>query len=204
MKIETDIQDFIHFNSGWSLSPYEIYLSIKNVTFENKLKILEFGSGDGTTKLVDFLNKKNVIFCYTSVEHDKSFAKTPNVDYITYDLSNGYNLSEIENVDLHLEKIYDLVIVDGPNGIGRCVWYSKIKNNVREGTIILVDDFHHYKEFSLELDKNFEYEVINLYNQNLSFSAEKINEGLEIVDNFSSNLVGDKSYKIVRITKIKD
>ena len=70
--------------------------------------------------------------------------------------------------------------MDGPNGDKRSLWYSKIRSVVKPGTLLLIDDFNHYKCFSDELDKNFNYEL-------LSFSNEPFVP------------YGEHSWKIVRI-----
>jgi hypothetical protein len=197
---EIKLEDFKDFNGGWSLAPIPTFFTLKNVNFDKTLNILEFGSGQGTTNIVNFLNSKNVDFNYTSVENDKSYAKTEGVEYILYDIPNNYEMSHIDNVDLPLSLIYDLVIVDGPTGVGRAGWYKKIKNNVRPGTTIYVDDFHHYSEFGTELDNSFEYELISLYNKNSSF--EIVNEGIDVVSE-NTPYIFDKSYKIVKIKNIK-
>ena len=201
-KIQIELNDFSSFKGGWGLAPYPIFLSIKHVEYEDKLNILEFGSGDGTTYLTNLLQNKNVSFDYTSIEHDKKYANTPNVHYQLYDLKHDYTANDLDKVVLKLDKIYDLVIVDGPHGSGRAKWYSKFKNNVKEGTIILIDDFHHYTEFGDELDRHFNYNTINIFNQNRRFSPMDINEGVEIVD-INSPYIMDKTYKIIKVINIK-
>ena len=94
-----------------------------------------------------------------------------------------YNDTDINSVSIP-DIIFDLILIDGPNGDKRALWYSKIKNNVKEGSIILIDDFNHYSCFSEELDRNFDYEL-------LSFSNEPF-----VID-------GEHSWKIVKIIKIK-
>lgn len=197
-----NLEDFSKFPSGWSLSPYSIYLACKHTTNNGVLNVLEFGSGEGTNQLVALLNSKEINFKYTSVEHDSTYAKTPNVEYIIYPLAHNYNPNDIENIQLTLTDVYDLVIVDGPHGVGRAKWYSKIKKNVKEGTIILIDDFHHYLEFETELNKVFEYNLINVFNIDKRFTVDVVNEGLELVD-INSPYHGNKTHKIIQVKKIK-
>lgn len=200
-KIYLVPNDFLNFKGGWSLAPCSIFLAIKHLTYVNELNILEFGSGDGTTQLVDLLTKNNIIFNYTSVEHDESYAKTANVNYQLYHLDGwNYNPDQLDSVNLTLDRIYDLVIIDGPHGVGRAKWYSKIKNNIRKGTVLLVDDFHHYVEFSTELDTHFEYETINVFNYANQHIV--INEGTDIVD-ATNPMILEKSYKVAKILNIK-
>lgn len=192
------LNDFAKFNGGWSLSPYTIYLAMKHVNFKNKINILEFGSGEGTKNLVDFLQSKNINFDYLSIEHDKNYAKNEFVKYFLYDLNYSYSPEDIEKVDLTLEGIYDLVIVDGPHGVGRSKWYEKIKNHVKSGSIILIDDFHHYTEFETELNKVFEYDTINVFNIDERFTNNIVNEGIDIVD-INSPYHYRKTHKVIKI-----
>lgn len=201
-KIEVVLEDFASFKGGWGLAPYPTYFALKYVTYLEELSVLEFGSGEGTTILTNLLQKKQVPYRYRSIEHDAAYAKTPGVQYQLYSISHQYTPSEIDEVELQLEGVYDLVIVDGPHGVGRARWYSKFKDYVREGTIVLIDDYHHYKEFGDEFCKHFEYEVVNLFNENPRFTPYTINEGMERVD-LSSSYIMDKTYKVVRIKRVK-
>ena len=196
------LNDFSKFPGGWSLSPYSIYLACKYATNDGILNVLEFGSGEGTNQLVGLLTSKEITFKYTSIEHDSTYAKTPNVEYIIYPLAHNYKPSDIENIQLNLKGIYDLVIVDGPHGVGRAKWYPKIKNFIKEGTIILIDDFHHYSEFETELNENFEYDLINVFNIDKKFTPDIVNDGLELVD-INSPYHGNKTHKVIRVKKIK-
>jgi predicted O-methyltransferase YrrM len=191
------VEDFSKFTGGWGMSSYSMFLAIKHSLYESKLNILEFGSGDGTSHLVNYLNSKDIKFNYVSVENDKNYAKTPNVNYIY----KTYDVNSIDALDLNLNDVFDLVIVDGPHGVGRAKWYSKFKNNIKEGTIIIVDDYHHYKEFSEQLDANFEYININTFNQNNKWQI--INDGIDPTDLENKYCNMDKSYKIVKVIKSK-
>lgn len=205
-KINLQIEDFSDFKGLWGLTPYEIFIALKNTTYKDKLNILEFGSGDGTTNLVNLLNKKLVPFNYISVENDKNFATTENVNYIMYDLpidvNSSYDEYLLDKVNLKLDDtIFDLVIVDGPHGVGRSRWYQKFKNNTREGTIILVDDFFHYTQFEDELNKNFKYDLINVFSSQLHITGNFINEGEDLTDMNHKLSNFEKCYKIVKVKK---
>jgi hypothetical protein len=75
-----------------------------------------------------------------------------------------YDQSTIDSLEI-VDHIFDLILVDGPNGDKRAKWYSKIRKNVKPGTIILVDDFNHFDSFSTELNKNFEYELLDHHDE---------------------------------------
>lgn len=190
-KIEINYEDCLEFPSGWSLHPSEIYMALKHVVYNDKINILEFGSGEGTKNLIKLLNNKNIKFYYKSYEHDGSYCTLNNVDYVQYDSDN------IKNIILD-DKVYDLVIVDGPHGVSRSLWYEKFKSNVITGSIVLIDDFHHYQEFDEELNKNYLYELITVYNQDTRW--ELVNNGVEIYDPYKYSSC-EKTFKIVKIIK---
>mgnify|MGYP001296269903 CR=1 FL=1 len=52
-----------------------------------------------------------------------------------------------------LKNIYDIIIVDGPNGNGRNLSYLFFKDRVKPGTFILIDDFN-------SCDDSFNYNFI--------------------------------------------
>jgi hypothetical protein len=167
------------FSGGWSYTPKEMNEFFKNISYKETMTILEFGSGDSTLKIYNHIKQHyaNNVIMYT-YESDPRFIETSNnINYISYN-ENNINTILLPNIK------FDIVLIDGPNGDKRSLWYSKIKNNVYPGTILLIDDFNHYESFGSELDKNFEYEL-------LSFSDEP----------FVAN--GEHSWKIVRIVSMK-
>ncbi len=159
------------FCGGWSYSQNEMNELFKHT--RTGMNILEFGAGDSSLKIYDILRPHT----YYAYETDVRYV--PKVDYIKTIL---YNPNDIEKIDLADHGIiFDLVLVDGPNGEKRKFWFSKLRSCVKPGTLILVDDFNHYDSFGEELDKHFDYEL-------LSFSNEPFKE------------YGEHSWKIVRIT----
>jgi hypothetical protein len=152
--------EFPKFNGGWSYTQLEMTELFKHLKFQPTFSILEFGSGDSTKKLYSYIRSKVQNLIYYTYESDNTFldTTTPDIKYIKYDISE---IDSLATPDIQ----FDLILIDGPNGELRSKWYSKIKKNVKQGTILLIDDFNHYKSFSTELDKNFEYEL-------LSFSDE--------------------------------
>ena len=149
------------FEGGWSYTQREMNELFKHLFYKDKTeyKVLEFGSGNSTIKLYDYFKQKvdNVIFYSYESESNFLFSHDK-INLLFYDKDN------IKDVVLPNEK-FDLILIDGPNGDKRSLWYSKIRNNVKEGTIILIDDFNHYKCFSDELDRNFNYELLNLHDE---------------------------------------
>jgi hypothetical protein len=171
-------KDFItSFKGGWSYTQKEISELLKNLTFKKDYSVLEFGSGDSTKKLYEYIKNYTTNLTFYTYESDINYVEdNKEIHYILYDIN------KIKDVVIPDIK-FDLILIDGPNGNLRSLWYSKIKNNVKNGTIVLIDDFNHYSSFSEELDKNFEYET-------LSFS------------NIPFVPYGEHSWKIVRIKGI--
>ena len=69
------------------------------------------------------------------------------------------------------EKIFDLILIDGPTGKSRMHWYGKIKHNVAKGTIVHIDDFDHFRQFEKQLIKHHVYE--ELFRKERSKKGEK-------------------------------
>ncbi len=151
----------------------------KHITYHDKYSILEFGSGASTILLYNHFRKYVRDLTFITYESNKDFylENNPGVSYVYY------NENDINSVYIPQIK-FDLILVDGPNGDKRALWYSKIRDCVKEGTIILVDDFNHFACFSEELDKNFDYDV-------LSYSNEPF------------VVYGEHSWKIVRVRSVR-
>lgn len=147
--------DIPQFAGGWSYTQWEMNELFKHIQYPETYSILEFGSGASTTLLFNHFKKYVKDLTFVTFESNLSFySENPDIKYVYYNEDN------IRNVHIP-NGAYDLILVDGPNGDRRSLWYEKIRNHVKEGTIILVDDFNHYACFSEELDRNFSYDVLS-------------------------------------------
>jgi hypothetical protein len=147
--------DVKQFQGGWSYTSKEMGDFFKFVKSKEEYKILEFGSGNSTKIMYDIMERfcKNIE--YDTYETDAAYKVVhKNVNSILY------TMDEIDNVQL-LDKKYDIILIDGPNGVNRYKWYEKIRNNVSYDTIILIDDYNHYKEFEDALNAIFKYRVLS-------------------------------------------
>jgi len=143
------------FAGGWSYTQAEMTELFKHINYPDTYSILEFGSGASTVLLYNHFKKYVRDLKFVTYESNRSFLiENSDIQYIYY------NDAEIEKVIIP-EGPYDLVLVDGPNGDKRSLWYEKIRSVVKPGTILLIDDFNHYKCFSDELDRNFNYEILS-------------------------------------------
>ena len=144
------------FKGGWSYTQKEITELFKYIEFKESYSILEFGLGESTNTIYTYFKKHVDNLTYIGYETDISYCSNLNSN-ITVKM---YNLDKINDIVLP-DIQFDLVLVDGPNGEYRSLWYKKLKQCVKPGTILLVDDFNHYKSFSTELDSNFVYILLD-------------------------------------------
>lgn len=134
--------------------PYKDFLDYILKRFPPGSNVLEFGSGEGTRKLVER-------FKVTSVEHDnKWLGLISNHDYIFapiepfansyYREENGWYSLNILKRELAYTK-YDLILVDGPpRTFGRGgfdIYFEEL--NLRKDVPIIFDDVHRLWEFRL-------------------------------------------------------
>lgn len=144
-----------NFNGGWSYSSKQIENLFKYLEGGPSIYVLELGSGDSTVKLYEYLKTKFDTVHFYSLETDNKYlCKDSRIHGILYD---SIETCEIPN------QIYDLILVDGPTGEVRSMWYSKIKPFCKKGSIIHIDDFCHFETFSKNLDANFVYEVLDFH-----------------------------------------
>jgi len=121
---------------------------------EKIYRVLEFGGGESSLSLYNLLNR------FYKVEYDiyenniEFLVNNPKLNTIMYDMS------KMEEMDIHNKK-YDLILIDGPNGSSRSLWYSKIRKCIKDDTILLIDDFNHFNIFQTELDRNFKYNILS-------------------------------------------
>lgn len=173
--------DFSIFKGGWSYMAEEIKNAVLLLPKQDKIKVMEFGCGDSSIKLFDLLNEKWQVE-YVAYESNEQYKiKHGKINCIIYDENN------ISNLKIGEEK-YDFILIDGPNGVLRKYWYAKIVDNVKKGTIILIDDWCHYEEFENALIHDFgskiKYEII---------------ETRKEYDPNSDPHLGYKSWKIIKV-----
>lgn len=157
---------------GWAYCSEQILQFIPDLVKKDNINIIEFGAGDSSIKIREYMNQiyeKVSYLCYETNHH-----WAPNDSIIEVIMYNN-----VTDVELREEK-YDLVLVDGPTGVTRKFWYKKLQNIVKSGTIVHIDDYDHYKEFEEELSKNLKYE--ELYRKSRRFKGEKSWLTVKIVD----------------------
>jgi len=173
--------DFSVFTGGWSYMAEEMSNAVSLLPDQKSLDVMEFGCGDSSIKLFNLLSNK------WSVQYE---AFESNLDYIINHAGIHclhYDEQQLESLDIGNKK-YDFILIDGPNGALRKHWYSKITDNVKSGTVILIDDWCHFQEFEDALVNDFgskiKYEVI---------------ETRKEFDPNSAPHLGYKSWKIVKV-----
>ena len=151
--IHVSLDDCAGFSGGWSVCPEAVAPALNAVTYSGPLQILELGSGAATYVLLKLLDKLAVQFTYRAWENDDKFVCTDKRV-----LTSRWNGTDFPG---SLAGIYDLIIIDGPNGVTREKWYPLLRCVVRPGTVMLIDDFHHHPEFGKALNQNFAYDTIS-------------------------------------------
>ena len=173
--------DFSVFEGGWSYMAEEMSNAVSLLPDQDSLNVIEFGCGDSSIKLFDLLSNKWEVRYKALESNSNYFINHIGIHCFLYDENN------IENLKIGNEK-YDFILIDGPNGVLRKHWYSKITNNVKSGTIILIDDWCHYQEF--------EDALVNDFGSKIKY--ETIETRKEFDPNSAPHL-GYKSWKIVKV-----
>lgn len=158
-RIKITAKDAYLFPGGWSLKPDEMYLALRSVTYQKQFNLLEFGAGAGTGAMVTLLKKLKIPYRYVSYEN--------NTAYVCADKT-------VETVfwkdfpTVLVPGIFDLIIIDGPQGKIRCDWYPLLKGHTRSGTILVVDDYRHFPQFETVLNANMSHTIIKEFGPELT------------------------------------
>lgn len=135
---------------GWPLSPIcltqiqELICSREWVS----LNIIEFGSGQSTYVMKQFKEMNNFPGVYdvfdTCPEYAHPDAKIVPLEY--YDekfFKHDFSFYDLQPEHFSTDK-YDLCILDGHLGAGRSGSYHHIMNRMRDGSLMVIDDYDHY------------------------------------------------------------
>ena len=125
---------------------------------KDDISVLEFGAGISTIKIYEALTTKYKNVNYVTYENELLWKPChEGIDFRFFnkkDLTNG-------NINISNKEKYDIVIVDGPDGECRKYWYKIFKDNIKEGTILHIDDVFHYTSFLIELNDTFKnYDIL--------------------------------------------
>jgi len=200
------------FTGGVSLSEASVRIALEssNKNIETPV-FLEIGGGMSTKIFNDILRTNYKSYIFNCIENNKEYCyyDLPNVNYINYDLPRKFVdnhkdkdvFNYIDKVDLtHLPKA-DFISIDGPDGIARARWYSKLGPVVKSGTIILIDDYDHYTEFGTELNRNLGYSIITEFCNDSRFlppdAIHAKNFGSRPIQNDDKHY--NKTFKIVEV-----
>ena len=161
MRLSVTTDQCAAFPGHWSLWPTQMFAALNAVTYrvDHPLKVLEFGSGAGTVALAKLLENKPLKFEYLSYENDAKYVQL--IEGIKTIIWTVFP----PKVDIEFPpgnaRPYDLVIIDGLNGVDRIKWYPLLRDHIQPGTILVIDDFDHYPEFQTALDALCKYEVVD-------------------------------------------
>jgi len=145
-------------NGTNAMTPLQVTQIGESLPNKDNISVLEFGAGITTVKLYDALKTKYNDVNYVTYEDNPKWA--PNHKGIDVRLYNKKDLTS-GKLSIPNDEKYDIVIVDGPDGELRKYWYEIFKDNVKDNTIIHVDDAFHYPSFESELSLIFKnYDII--------------------------------------------
>lgn len=158
-----NIQNILEFGSGKST---EFLIDLRNELGLN-YKIDSFDNSETycyNGEKYDFLNLyvTDLLVCsdedYTKIFETKTFDKSK------FKKIEGEFDATVKNatydVDISkLSDVYDLIIIDGPNGNGRNFSNFYIKDRVKNGTYVIFDDYFHY-DFVEKFSSFFNCEIL--------------------------------------------
>jgi hypothetical protein len=146
------------FYGGVSYTQTGMAELFKHITYRANFSILEFGSGNSTEKLHEHFKKNVENLVFYSYESDPRFLKPhAEIKFILYD---DQNVKSIEIPQI----AFDLILVDGSTTDKRAI-FSKIRENIKDGTILLIDYFNHFESVSDQLAGNFDYDLLASNNE---------------------------------------
>lgn len=192
------VTDFKKYESnGWGLSTECFKHIIDIINSDSITRVLEFGSGKSTHFLNDMgmeytsfddsiryaADLKNVFIRELVQISDVDFNDVINNKKSFFDVSEKSTNVKIStrqrncfyNIQPHdITGEFDMVIVDGPHGNGRGIAYSLIKQHIRHGGYIVIDDFTHYP--FVEYLKTTFHNVETVVEHNNEFGIYKIQQ----------------------------
>lgn len=161
-------------NSGWGLSRHgfeKLYEILSHL--EDNSNVVEFGSGVSTEFLVDFKLSKDIniisfendpVYGFSGDKSNINFILTHLVDCDDNSFETLFE-EKVYRSEFFRRKVttpttrqkntfyevgdsipnnIDLVILDGPNGNGRSLSFLHLKNKMKNGAYIFIDDHTHY------------------------------------------------------------
>jgi hypothetical protein len=138
----------IEFGSGISTMFFvdldkELNKDILVTTFDNDPNYA-YKVNDGDNVI---LHMRELVECsdddYNSMFENKGYNKSymkPKISPLTTRQKN--NFYDIKEGDLNFW--YDIMVLDGPNGNGRNISFLHMKEHLKSGSYVLIDDYHHY------------------------------------------------------------
>lgn len=160
--------NILEFGSGQStkfIKDYAIKTN-KNISVDSYDHDPKFSYKHEKNDNIINLKIKPLISCSEEHYNEQIENKTLNKEYFSLHKSLPYNHPKfwrqrncIYDIDFDdLKPNYDIVIIDGPNGNGRCLSFLFFKDRVKKDSIIFMDDFN-------AKDGSFEYNYVeNLKN----------------------------------------
>lgn len=182
------------FETGFSLNFQTIQHVANDIVANRPKTILEIGSGLSTLILDNLISELGYNPEFISIDQDSLWQgelrkKTESVDFYMFDIciKNEFSLDGKESwFDIPLDsplrnKIFDLIIIDGPKGFesknARYGILNFLKGKINESTILFLDDTNRDDEKFLKkgLINEFSFKVCDSY---YNYSRFSFNTGL--------------------------
>lgn len=152
----------IEFGSGKSTEFFDDYISkskknIKIISYDNDIN---YAYKSINNKNVDVRLRKLVECSDESIDNMFFNKKIDKLNFFikkselsTKQKNNFYDIKDGE-----INDIYDLVVLDGPNGNGRNIAFLHLINHLKAGSYVFIDDYTHY-DFVERFNQLFDYEI---------------------------------------------
>lgn len=153
MVIKNNIFENLGLKEGTnSMTPRQVKQLGTILPKQNTINLLEFGAGKTTTLLFNALKTYYDKVTYVTYETNPFYV--PTIKEIDVRMHTKEDLIQ-SNLKIPKDEKFDIIIVDGPDGELRKYWFSLFVNNVKNNTIIHIDDAFHFPSFENEFKKHF-------------------------------------------------
>ena len=146
--------------SSFAMAPDALFEFMKLLNEHRPRTIMEFGSGYSTHAVAQYLKRQDPSASFLSFEHDESYYQKTRSHLESQNLLDNVTLQRVDIRKYEDDLIWydmsstnntaDLILIDGPPAAlapaSRRGAMHGLKNLVREGTLIFLDDFRRKSE----------------------------------------------------------
>lgn len=138
----------IEFGSGKSTEFFEDYYNElnSNLTLRSFDDSIEFAYKPSIKSEIE-VRLRDLVECFDD-DLEEMFTKKQIIKSLFIDKTSSLETRQKNNFyklkDVDIEGIYDIVLLDGPNGNGRNFAFLYLKNHLEVGSFVFIDDHTHY------------------------------------------------------------